>query len=152
MHLVSKHFEKPKRKLITKHGTTAHLGQDEAVIVGVAGIFGFVAHGVEEQHWHELGSAAAWGGVPVNWKSHQYQSSHHSSNMLDVKDQSDMQVIFHFKTRAWLQMVLKGKSCYCHHWGLRCRNRPYQNQRLQLLPNQAHHVRHISLFWCTKHM
>lgn len=47
-HLVFKHFEKPKRKLITKHGMTAHLGQDEAVIAGVAGIFGFVAHGVEE--------------------------------------------------------------------------------------------------------
>lgn len=40
-----------------------HLRQDEAVVAGVAWVFGLVAHGVEEQHRHELRCTAAGGGV-----------------------------------------------------------------------------------------
>jgi len=34
------------------------LGEDEAVIVGVTGVFRSVLHGIKEQHRHNLGHAA----------------------------------------------------------------------------------------------
>lgn len=37
----------------------AYLGEDEAVIVGVFGVFCAVLHGMEEEHRHDLGRAAA---------------------------------------------------------------------------------------------
>lgn len=50
IHLISKHSEKAKNCKDAQHGLKAHLGQDEAVVVVVARIISFVAHGVEEQH------------------------------------------------------------------------------------------------------
>lgn len=36
-----------------------YLGEDEAVIVGVTGVFRSVLHGMKEQHRHDLRHAAA---------------------------------------------------------------------------------------------
>lgn len=37
----------------------SYFGEDEAVVAGVAGLFRSVFHGVEEEHRHDLGHAAA---------------------------------------------------------------------------------------------
>ena len=39
-------------------GVRHHLGEDEAVVVGVAGVFRSVLHGMKEQHRHDLCCAA----------------------------------------------------------------------------------------------
>ena len=40
-------------------GLASYLGENKAVVVRVPGIQGLVAHGVEEEDSHDLGSAAA---------------------------------------------------------------------------------------------
>lgn len=41
----------------------SYFGEDEAVVAGVTGVFRSVFHGVEEEHRHDLGHAAAWCGM-----------------------------------------------------------------------------------------
>lgn len=57
-----------------------YLGEDEAVVVGVTGVFRSVLHGMKEKHRHDLCHAATWCGMTAVKQWREREESDTDSN------------------------------------------------------------------------